>query len=60
MAYGKAHPEAEQALQGQFKRQTDELIQKLMPTLTACVSNQRLIRAVQRFSETSQLQQPPR
>lgn len=60
MDYGKAHPQAETALQGQAKAQTDKLIQQLTPTLTACSSNTRLMVAFKKLADNNQLPQRPR
>lgn len=57
-AYGRAHPEAEKALQAEFGPHVDQLVQKITPALSRCMSNQRLMTAFQALADdTQQLQQ---
>lgn len=58
--YGRAHPTAQTKLSEQFKPQTDKLIAMLMPLVTACSGNARLMTSFQKLAENGQLQQRPR
>lgn len=62
-AYGKSHPEAEKLVQKQFEPRMSEFQTVMIPAITKCVSDQRLIKAFEKLAQdvnAQTFQQRPR
>jgi hypothetical protein len=56
--YGKEHPETQKLLEEQLQPRVNEIVDALMPAMTACASHQGLQQAMQDLSEMQYVQRP--